>query len=93
MPTNRTRRSRNRKPMLDPEIEQFFRSGTYQHEGSRGLDIFIGSEWIYELWHSHKASFKNSIAWSVLEKGQGNFPMSTRLSHAGYLKWKEQHGL
>ncbi|OPY71294.1 MAG: hypothetical protein A4E63_01599 [Syntrophorhabdus sp. PtaU1.Bin050] len=84
--------SRARKPAIDDEIVTFFRTGTYTTEGSHGLDIFIGSEWIYELWHSHKASFKNTAAWKIFEEGQGNFPMSTRLSRQGYLRWKEQHG-
>ncbi|OPY75186.1 MAG: hypothetical protein A4E65_03613 [Syntrophorhabdus sp. PtaU1.Bin153] len=93
MPTNRTRRSRNRRPMRDPEIEQFFTSGTYQYESDRGIDFFIGDPSIYELWHLHKVHFKNTAAWKIFEEGQGNFSMSTRLSHAGYLKWKNQHGL
>lgn len=94
MPTNRSRRTRNRRPVISSDIEHFFVTGRYEHHCEHLFEIFAGDPLLYEIWDSCKARLmrkhKRCIAAQVFEAGGklDHFTCSTGLSRSGYEKWK-----
>lgn len=95
MPTNRTRRTRTRRPLIDAEMEQFFITGEVVQDSPLLWDIFSNDgARIYEAWRECKDSlhrqYKKLLAWRVFEtRGTVNcFPQFIWISRQGYQAWK-----